>query len=410
MKRDTKNKDRTQTEAGKYGHGGNGLPFVRKIQAAMLPGTLPLLEELEIGACCFPGSDNGSDLYDIFQISENELAFLLFDVEGGGMRAALVGAMAKICFAKEVNSGASPFTAMERVNGELCRLVGEDLHLSVFLGYLDLHDNELTYCTTGTVFPILFRRETGRIELLKGASFPFGVCADTVCDEERIHLVQGDCLVLFTDGLYRLFPDAEEESASSRSERFVRDALRAGPASELVHRIRKRHAAHAADDDVSIIYAEVLTQSRKNQLKVKLGFLVGDIVYLQFLNYLEEMDRTTATILSAMDNAGYADETIRKMKIVLTELLVNAVVHGNGRNHTRKVVVGHFVDRKQVTVSILDEGTGFDPTSIPDPTLPENLEKPCGRGLYIVQHYVESMTFNKTGNRVTIRKLNDNAT
>jgi serine/threonine-protein kinase RsbW len=122
------------------------------------------------------------------------------------------------------------------------------------------------------------------------------------------------------------------------------------------------------------------------------------------------MDRTTATVLTAMDITGYADETIRKMKIVLTELLVNSIVHGNGRDHTKKVVVGHVVDRKQVTVSILDEGAGFDPTTIPDPTLPENLEKPYGRGLYIVQHYVESLTFNETGNRVTIRKINDNIT
>ena len=118
------------------------------------------------------------------------------------------------------------------------------------------------------------------------------------------------------------------------------------------------------------------------------------------------MDRTTATVLAAMDVAGYADEAIRRMKIVLTELLVNAIIHGNGKDPMKKVVVGHKVNRKRVTVSILDEGKGFDPKNIPDPTLPENLERPCGRGLFIVRHYVESIMFNDTGNRVTILKKN----
>jgi len=156
------------------------------------------------------------------------------------------------------------------------------------------------------------------------------------------------------------------------------------------------------DDDLTVLYADILTQSRKNQLKEKLGFAHDEIVYLQFLNYLEEMDPVTSTILTAMDVTGYPDERIRKMKIVLTELLVNAIIHGNKRDPSKKVVVGHTIDRDTIVISILDEGAGFDPAIIPDPTLPENLEKPCGRGLFIVRHYVNSLVFNETGNRVTI--------
>jgi serine/threonine-protein kinase RsbW len=50
----------------------------------------------------------------------------------------------------------------------------------------------------------------------------------------------------------------------------------------------------------------------------------------------------------------------------------------------------------------MDEGSGFNPNVIPDPTLPENLIKDCGRGLFIVRHYVDSMIFNDKGNRVTV--------
>jgi serine/threonine-protein kinase RsbW len=105
-----------------------------------------------------------------------------------------------------------------------------------------------------------------------------------------------------------------------------------------------------------------------------------------------------------MDVFGYPDETIRKMKVALTELLVNAIHHGNGRDFTKKVLVGHVVDGKQTVVSIMDEGRGFAPDAIPDPTLPENLNRDCGRGLYIVRHYVDKIEHGGKGNRVTITK------
>jgi anti-sigma regulatory factor (Ser/Thr protein kinase) len=57
-------------------------------------------------------------------------------------------------------------------------------------------------------------------------------------------------------------------------------------------------------------------------------------------------------------------------------------------------------------ISILDEGKGFNPKSIPDPTLPENLKKDCGRGLFIVRKYVDVLKFNAVGNRVTVIKKN----
>jgi serine/threonine-protein kinase RsbW len=52
----------------------------------------------------------------------------------------------------------------------------------------------------------------------------------------------------------------------------------------------------------------------------------------------------------------------------------------------------------------MDEGEGFDPKKIPDPTLPENLIKDCGRGLFIVQNYVDKVDFNEKGNRITVEK------
>jgi serine/threonine-protein kinase RsbW len=105
-----------------------------------------------------------------------------------------------------------------------------------------------------------------------------------------------------------------------------------------------------------------------------------------------------------MDNQGFADDAIRKMKITLTELLVNAIDHGNNKDCSKRVTVGHLIDKSRVVVSVMDEGEGFDPAAVPDPTLPENLVKDSGRGLFIVRCYVDSLSFNEKGNRITIVK------
>jgi serine/threonine-protein kinase RsbW len=121
------------------------------------------------------------------------------------------------------------------------------------------------------------------------------------------------------------------------------------------------------------------------------------------------MDKAAAIILSSMDSLGYPDESIRKMKIILTELFANAIYHGNKGDHSKKVTVGHLINKKKILVSIMDEGDGFDPKIIPDPTLPENLIKDCGRGLYIVHSYVDKVEFNGKGNRVTVIKHHSGA-
>jgi serine/threonine-protein kinase RsbW len=389
----------------------NNADFIlaRKLQKVMMPSVLPALEELEIGAKFFPSLRAGGDLFDVMRISDSEIGFLLFDVASNGIRPVLVSAMAKICFVNHIRQGVLPYAVVERVNGELLRHVGESLLLTAFVGYLDLHDNKLTYCNTGFATPAVFRRQSGILEALTGHHAEIGVDKETCFEEQYVYLQQGDCLILYTDGLYRLFT-GQGDTESHRTEAFIRNCLLTSTAGGLLQRIEDQHAfvqsRVAITDDISFICAEVLTQSRKNQIKDRLGFKIEDKVYLQFLSYLEEMDRTTSTILAALDIAGFKDEDIRKMKIICTELLVNAIVHGNRRDHSKKVVVGHLIDKNQATVSIMDEGAGFNPHGIPDPTLPENLEKPCGRGLFIVQHYVESIEFNEIGNRVTIIKKN----
>jgi len=380
------------------------LVIARKIQAAMIPHNLPVFEGLQLKSLYLPCGAIGGDLYDVVKISDDVLAFVIFDVTGFGIPSALISALAKVCFSNHLRNGFSPRAVIERVNSEIIRDVSADFYLTAFVAYLDLHDNRLTYSNAGHICPVVYRRNQNDVLPLKSQGTFIGVFDNGFFEEQSVYLNQGDCLVLLTDGIYRVFSDDLQEG-KILFEETVCSALKDGKAENLINIINEKYSAKKnIDDDVTAVVAEVLTQSRKNLIKNKLGFADDDPVYLQSVSYYEEMDRAISVILSNMDKFGYADDSIRKMKITLTELLVNAILHGNHKDFSKKVIMGHVIDKKKTVISIMDEGEGFDPSCVPDPTLPENLIKDCGRGLFIVRHYVDNVEFNKKGNRVTITK------
>lgn len=98
------------------------------------------------------------------------------------------------------------------------------------------------------------------------------------------------------------------------------------------------------------------------------------------------------------------------IKLALEEALINAIKHGNQMDCTKKVHVCFAVEFDRFEVQITDEGPGFDPNDVPDPTAIENLERPCGRGLMLMRHYMSQVTYTNTGNTVIMHKIFGNGT
>jgi serine/threonine-protein kinase RsbW len=112
------------------------------------------------------------------------------------------------------------------------------------------------------------------------------------------------------------------------------------------------------------------------------------------------MDALTA----AMGKHDYSDKDCFEMSLVVEEALINALKHGNKQDPKKDAWIRWSVDPRRVLVIVEDEGEGFDPASVPDPTRPENLERPSGRGLFLMRTYTTWMRFNKRGNQVTLCK------
>lgn len=93
------------------------------------------------------------------------------------------------------------------------------------------------------------------------------------------------------------------------------------------------------------------------------------------------------------------------IRLALEEALVNAIKHGNQMDPAKRVFIKYKLNSETFEIIISDEGPGFDPLDVPDPTDIENLERPCGRGLMLMRHYMTEVNYNDKGNSVRMKKI-----
>ena len=100
-----------------------------------------------------------------------------------------------------------------------------------------------------------------------------------------------------------------------------------------------------------------------------------------------------------------SEKDIFCIKLALEEALVNAIKHGNQMDRSKKVQIRFRIDADRFECQISDEGPGFDPEDVPDPTAVENLERPCGRGLMLMRYYMNEVVYSNRGNCVSMHRI-----
>ncbi|TWT87871.1 ATP-binding protein [Stieleria varia] len=110
-------------------------------------------------------------------------------------------------------------------------------------------------------------------------------------------------------------------------------------------------------------------------------------------------------LLEAMMERDWPPADLFRTQLAYEEAIVNAIRHGNRCDLDKKVLVEMTCGDEEVWIQITDEGKGFDPQSIPDPRQDDLLEVPGGRGCLLIHEIMSSVTYNETGNQITMVKI-----
>ncbi|TGE14453.1 ATP-binding protein [Hymenobacter elongatus] len=125
-------------------------------------------------------------------------------------------------------------------------------------------------------------------------------------------------------------------------------------------------------------------------------------VKIQIPSLVENIRVVESFIDNSKDTFHIEDDIYGNIMVAVTEAVNNAIRHGNKFDKDRNVYLSLYVDKDRVTFEVEDEGDGFDFTDLLDPTAPENLENPGGRGIFLIRHLADEVEFTKEGRNVQL--------
>lgn len=119
---------------------------------------------------------------------------------------------------------------------------------------------------------------------------------------------------------------------------------------------------------------------------------------------LAKVEKATGKLKKRMNTAGWDADSIFKMGLAFDEALTNAMKHGNKLDTAKKVLVDSVITEEKIKISVHDEGEGFDPGKVPDPTVEERKLVPTGRGVFLMRQIFDKVEFSDNGRQVTLIK------
>ena len=125
-------------------------------------------------------------------------------------------------------------------------------------------------------------------------------------------------------------------------------------------------------------------------------------ISIQVPSIMENIRMIESFIDNAKERFDLNDDIYGNIMIAVTEAVNNAIKHGNSGNKSKNVYLSLYLEDSLIKFIVKDEGTGFNHESLPDPTAPENLEKPGGRGIFLMKHLSDEVEFKDNGRIVEL--------
>jgi sigma-B regulation protein RsbU (phosphoserine phosphatase) len=231
------------------------LEIAANVQQKLFPHQSHHLSTIDYAGHCVAAREVGGDYYDFLDVDERTVGFVLGDVSGKGVPAALLMANLQACFrSQEPRALLQPAHVLETVNRHFFDSTAPERFATLFFGIYDDRTRSLRYVNCGHVPPLLLRA-SGELETLDPTATMIGAFRHWDCTEGQISLHAGDILLVYSDGVTEAEGPSGAEFGEERLVRCLRDS-RGLPASSLVHCIVERvtEFSHGSRyDDVTVV-------------------------------------------------------------------------------------------------------------------------------------------------------------
>src|SRR5216684_1210726 len=227
-----------------------------QVQRLFLPVDKPVIDGLEIAGMMRPARGVGGDYYDFIPINAHTIQFVIADVAGKGVPAALLMSATAATMQLEANHDRNLLEMVGRLNTGIHSVSDGERYVTLLLAEIDTHKRTLRYVNCGHNPALLFRAKTGKLTRMNSSCPPIGISPEEICELASADLIAGDVLVFYTDGVTEAENPLGEEFGTERLSAVVRRGSSLS-AEELVIDIFSSAADFCSEvgfnDDVTIL-------------------------------------------------------------------------------------------------------------------------------------------------------------
>jgi sigma-B regulation protein RsbU (phosphoserine phosphatase) len=390
------------------------LDIATRIQMSMLPNVFPPFDgkknEFDLYAEVHPAKEVGGDFYDFFFIDDDHFAFIVADVSGKGIPAALFMAITKTIIKNHVQREEDPAIAMEIVNRQLCDNNIADMFVTAWLCILEISSGRLVYINAGHNPPLVKHGDQDFVFLVSPPDLVLAGMDDTSYHCREMQLESGDMLFLYTDGIV----EAEDSNGAFYGKERLRDFLNANASQtlrELIPCLRSDIATFAGgaeqSDDITMLAICVCVGrciqgcGRVCRYSHIQGCRERSITLSADMNSLESL---MAFIGTELDAGDFPAQIREKIELATEEIFVNIINYAYAEKESQgggEAIVDSKLeptaDGAKITLTFSDSGRPFNPLEYPEPDVNLPLEKReiGGLGLLIIRKTMDTIQYSR---------------
>jgi sigma-B regulation protein RsbU (phosphoserine phosphatase) len=369
------------------------LSIAKSIQASSLPNVFPPFptrKEFEIFASMEPAKEVGGDFYDFFFIDKTRFMFLIADVSGKGIPAALFMMTVKTLINNVSQMNYSPKELIKIINNKICQTNKQGFFVTVLLGITDIKTGETSIINCGHN-PPLIKRQNGNYEYLQlESNIVLGVFEDSEFEIYNTVLNSGDIIYAYTDGVTEAINQDNEVYGETRLHDCLNNINTQVPveiAQEVKSSIKNYTNSNSQSDDITML---IFKYNGKLESSDEFKQVADIKNYKQFYNWLHAF----------CQQHNINEELTNKIDMCAEEIFANISFYAYPeKSGMIEAVLTKSAD--SVILEFTDEGVEYNPMEKPDPDidLPPQDRPLGGLGIYMVKQMSDSINYKRENNK-----------
>ena len=384
------------------------LAFAKAIQHSALPSVFPPYpnrREFDIWAGMYTAKEVGGDFYDFYFVDEDTLAFLVADVSGKGIPAAMFMMTAKTFIKSFAESGMSVEEVLSHANEKLCEGNDANMFVTAWMGFLNTKTGVVTYANAGHN-PPLVKHEDGTFVYLKSRpGFVLAGMEGVRYRKNEIQLMPGDTIYLYTDGVTEA-TNAENELYGEERLLHVMNQNTNVSSQELCEAVKADVDAFVGEapqfDDITMLCLNYLASGEKGEKNKKMKELTIKAA-------VENIDVVTAFINEQLESVDCPMKTQMQIDVAIDEIFGNICHYAYPLKEGEATVCVEVQREPQaVVMTFIDSGIPYNPLEKEDPDITLSVEEKeiGGLGIFIVKKTMDEISYRYENekNILTVKK------